>query len=381
MRPVSIVGIGQIPVKKVYDKSLRQMAAEVVELALEDAALDRVDALYASNMLADEMQCQKHVAALVADEAGLTGIEALQVRAAMASGAAALRMAYLAVGSGTVELALAVGVEQMSGSYVTPLLAKALDAEVELPHGETLVSQNAHLMQVYFERYAPPPDALAYFPVIAHENARQNPNALFSDRQFTTADVLESRLISAPIRLLDCSPICDGAAAVILAPTEVARRFSARPVHILASAVATDRFRITDRRDPLVLEAVKLSAEAACRQADIKVAQVSLLEFHDAFSIMACLTLEALGYAEPGTGWQLAASGQLGPGGVIPVATMGGLKARGHPIGATGIYQACEAVLQLTGQAGGCQVPSARVAMLQSVGGVATTVITHILAV
>ncbi|MGW8317748.1 MAG: thiolase C-terminal domain-containing protein [Candidatus Promineifilaceae bacterium] len=381
MRPVSIVGIGQIPVKKAHDKSLRQMAAEVVKLALEDAALDRVDALYASNMLADEMQCQKHVAALVADEAGLTGIEALQVRAAMASGAATLRMAYLAVGSGAVELALAVGVEQMSGSFVTPLLAKALDAQVELPDGETLVSQNARLMQAYFERYAPPADALAHFPVIAHENARHNPNALFSDRQFTTAEVLESRLISAPIRLLDCSPICDGAAAVILAPTEVARRLSDRPVQIMASAVATDRFRIADRRQPLLLEAVKRSAEAACRQADIKVDDVDFLELHDAFSIMACLTLEALGYAEPGTGWQLAANGQLRAGGVIPVTTMGGLKARGHPIGATGIYQACEAVLQLTGQAGGCQVPSARVGMLQSVGGVATTVVTHILAV
>lgn len=380
MRGVSIVGIGQAPVRKRYDASLRQLGASVVHAAMSAAGVDRVDALYAGNMLADELQNQKHIASLIADEAGLIGIEALQVRAATATGAAALRFAYLAVASGEAELAIAMGVEKMSDGAPTQALAKALDAEREVPDGKTLISQNALLMTLYFEAFHPPADALAQFSVNAHANARGNPNALFRDRPITVADVLASRLIVPPMRLLDCSPICDGAAAVVLAPTTRARLYTDQPVHLLASSVATDRFRLEDRADPLHLNAAQLSMQQALRRAGVTLADIDFFEIHDAFSIMACLLLEATAFAPRGQGWKLAAEGEIALDGRLPLGTMGGLKARGHPIGATAIYQTCEIVQQLTGQAGPNQLPRCRVALLQSIGGAATTLLTHLFA-
>lgn len=380
MRPVSIIGIGQIPVYRRYTDGLRTMAAQAVRLALHDAGVERVNALYAGNMLADELQNQKHLAALIADESGLAGVEAVDVSAATAAGAAALRLAYLAVSSGEADLAVAVGVEKMSDGIATPALAKALDAEREVADGKTLVGQNAWLMARYFETYRPPADALAYFSVNAHANAQHNPYALFQDRPITPADVLASRLIVPPIRLLDCSPICDGAAAVVLAPSDRAREYTAYPVHLLASSVATDRFRLDDRPDPLFLTAAHCSARLALQRAGLELGDVDFFELHDAFSIMACLLLEAVGFAERGQGWKLAVEGEIGLHGRVPIATMGGLKARGHPIGATALYQTCEIVLQLTGRAGPNQLADPHIAMLQSVGGVGTTVLTHLFA-
>jgi acetyl-CoA C-acetyltransferase len=378
MKSVSIVGIAQLPVKKSYARNLRQLGAEVVRLAMKDAGTDRVDALYASNMLSDELQCQKHIAALIADEADLDGVEALQIRAATASGAAALRVAFLAVASGLVEVAIAVGVEKMSEGAATQALAKALDAQSELPDGASLISQNAALMWHYFRHYRPPKDALAHFSVNAHRNAQNNPNALFREAKYTTVDVLNSRTILPPIHLLDCAPICDGAAAVVLVASDNAHNYCEHPIRILASTAATDRFRAFDRQNPLHLGAAQLSSEKAFQHANLHAGDMSFLELHDAFSIMACLALEANGFAPAGTGWQLAAEGEIGIGGRIPVCTMGGLKARGHPVGATALYQVCEIVLQLTGRAGSNQVSNAQFALMQSIGGIATTVISHI---
>lgn len=377
MRPVSIIGFGQIPVKKEYSGSLQELATRATTMAMEMAGVSSVDALLAGNMLGDELQNQKHLASLIADEAGLRGVEALQVRAATATGAAALRMAYLAVASGEADLAVAVGVEKMSSGPATPALAKSLDAEKEVSAGENLVSMNAHLMAMYLERYNVPANGLAGFSVNAHKNAVTNPNALFR-KSISSNEVLESRIVSEPIRLLDCSPVCDGAAAVILAPASQAKAFTDQPVKILASGVATDRFRVSDRKDPLFLKAAELSAKKAFRLANITIKEVSFFEVHDAFSIMACLLLEAVGFAKPGEGWRLAEEEMIKIDGPLPLSTLGGLKARGHPIGATAIYQTCEIVQQLTRQANDNQVNDPRFALLQSVGGVATTIITHI---
>ncbi len=379
MRPVSIVGFGIIPVMKQHDLSLREMGVRVIHQAMESAGVDRVDALYAGNMLADELQGQKHIATLLASEAGLVGVEALQVRAATATGAAALRMAYFAVASAEADLAIAVGVEKMSSAPATPALAKALDAEEEVPTGATLISQNARLMQMYLERYDVPYEAFANFAINAHRNAMTVPHALFH-KEVSVQDVLNSRIVNPPLRLYDCSPICDGAAAVVLAPADQARAFTDSPVRILASSVATDYFRVDDRPDPLELRAARLSVMKAMRAANVHRKDVDFFEVHDAFSIMACLILEACGFAERGQGWRLAQEGEIFREGSIPIATMGGLKARGHPIGATAIYQTAEIVMQLTDRAGPNQIPNARIAMLQSVGGAAATVLTHIFA-
>ena len=377
MRSVSIVGIGQIPVQKQNPASLRQMGATAVLQAMEHAGIDKVEALFAGNMIGDELQGQKHLATLIADEAGLTGIEALQVRAATATGAAALRMAYLAVASEEADLAIAVGVEKMSSGPATPALAKALDAQKEVALGANLISKNAELMQLYIDRYHMPPDGLVNFALNAHNNALNNDNALFH-KAVTPEQVINSRIIYPPIRLFDCSPVCDGAAAVVLAPTDEARAFTSSPVHILASSVATDHFRIEDRKDPLMLAGARLSALRAARKANVNRDDVSFFEVHDAFSIMACLLLESTGYARRGEGWRLAAEQRIWPDGDVPIATMGGLKARGHPIGATALYQTCEIVLQLTEKAGDNQIPNPKISLLQSVGGAASTVLTHI---
>jgi acetyl-CoA C-acetyltransferase len=233
---------------------------------------------------------------------------------------------------------------------------------------------------MYMERYDPPDGALAGFSVNAHRNSRTVEHALFK-KPIQPRAVKTSRLISPPIRLLDCAPICDGAAAVVLVPSDEARAFTPNPVRILASSAATDRFRVADREDPLWLNAAYLSAQKAFRSANIHRDSIDLFEAHDAFSIMVCLLLEAVGFAEPGHGWEMATKKEIGLGGRIPVSTMGGLKARGHPIGATALYQTCEIVLQLTGRAGKNQVADARVALMQSVGGAATTVITHLFGV
>lgn len=378
MREVSVIGTARLPVEAETKRTLRAMGAEVARQAMAQAGVENVDALYLGNMLSDELQGQKHLASLVADEAGLEGVEALEIRAATATGAACLRVAHLAVASGEVDTALAVGVEKMSEGVATPALAKALDAQQEVPDGATLIRRNAELMQLYFERFDVPKDGLANFSVNAHANAQHNPTALFREKRISAEEVMASRVIHPPIRLFDCSPICDGAAAIVLASAERAQALGVDGVRILASSVATDRFRVAERPHPLRLEAARRSARGAFAAASLEPADIDLFEVHDAFSIMACLTLEAAGFAEPGNGWRLAADDEIRPDGRIPIATMGGLKARGHPIGATALYQASEIALQLSGRAGENQIRGAELAMMQSVGGAATTLITQI---
>jgi acetyl-CoA C-acetyltransferase len=381
LRGVSIVGAAQIPVQKATQQSLKEMGAEVVHRAMQDAGVDSVDALFAGNMLSDELQNQKHIATLIASAAGLRGIEALQVRAATATGAAALRMAYFAVASGEARLAVAVGVEKMSEGLATPALAKALDAKTETAVGATLLSQNARLMQMYMDRYKVTVDQFNNFALNAHRNARTNPNALFKDKKISGRTIRDSPVISPPLRLYDASPICDGAAAVVLTRTNEARAYTDQPVKILSSSVATDWFRIDDRSDPLNLFAAAQSAHDAFRKANVNRGDIDLFEVHDAFSIRACLLIEAVGFAPRGQGWRMGAENKISLRGPLPIATFGGLKARGHPIGATALYQTCEIVLQLTGRAGKNQVKNAQVALLQSVGGAASTVLTHVFGV
>jgi acetyl-CoA C-acetyltransferase len=381
MRDVSIVGIGYIPVKKEYDLSLRKLGAEATRRAMQDAGVDKVDALFVSNFGCDEFQGQKHVGPLIANELGLHGIEAMQVRAACASGAAAMRVAYLTVASGQADLAAVVGVEKMDPEISTEILAKALDAEREIAQGDNMVSIIARLMRMYQDRYHVPDGGLDNFPYLAHQNSLHNPAALFNAKEITPEKIRRARTIIDPVKLFDCSPVCDGAAAIILAPTEQARAYTQIPVNILGSAVATDILRVGDRPDPLRMDAARISTQKALQMAKIKQEDVSFFEIHDAFSIITCLSLEASGFAQPGEGWRMAAEGRIWPDGDVPISTRGGLKARGHPIGATALYQTCEIVEQLTGRAGENQLNGPEIAMMNSVGGAASTLVTHVFAV
>ncbi len=381
MRDVAIIGVGQTKVGEHWGVSLRHLALKAVQSAMANAGVMNADALYVGNMLSGELEGQEHLGALVADFAGLRGIEAFKIEAACASGAAALRVGYMAVAGGLADIVIVVGVEKMTdtlGPDTTAALAMAADADYEAAQGASFVTLNALLMKRYMHEYGYSHQDFAPFAVNAHRNAVNNPYAIFrfpvSAEKFARA-----RMISDPINLLDSSPICDGAAAIVLVAEDQAHAHSTAPVRIAASSVGTDTLAIHDRRGPLVLEGARLSTHRAYQQAGVGPADIDLFELHDAFSIMATLSLEAAGFAEKGKGLELALEGQIGIDGRIPVTTMGGLKARGHPVGATGVYQVTEVVQQLRGLAGENQVKGARLGMAQNIGGSGATVITHIL--
>lgn len=382
MRDVSIIGIGQTKVGEHWDKSLRQLALEAISAALSDAGLERADVFYVGNMLSGQVSAQEHVAALIADFAGLRGIEAVKVEAAESSGAAALRLGYLAVASGLADTALVCGVEKMtdavSSATASAALAMAADGDYEAVHGLSPAALHALLMRRYMHEYGVRREDFAPFTVHAHRNATGNPYAMFPWPVSPEA-FMKAPMIADPISLMDSAPLADGAAAVVLCPSDRARLFTSGAVRIAASAVATDAVAIHDRRDPLFLEAAYLSAQRAYQQAGVSAAEIDLFEVHDAFTIMAALSLEACGFARRGEGVRLAQEGEIALDGRIPICTMGGLKARGHPVGATGVYQIVELVQQLRGQAGVNQVKGARLGMAQSIGGTGGTAITHIL--
>jgi acetyl-CoA C-acetyltransferase len=381
MRDVVIIGVGQTQVEEHWDKSLRHMAHDAIMAAMKDADIETADALYVGNMLSGELGGQEHLGALVADFIGLRGIEAMKIEAACASGAAALRVGMFAVASGIHDLVMVCGVEKMTDAVsdeVTSGLAMAADQEYEVSQGISFVGLNALLMRRYMHQFDVKHEHFAGFAVNAHKNGANNPNAMFRS-PIKAETYLRAGMIADPINLMDSSPVCDGAACVILAPADHYR--SKAKAHILASSVATDSLAIHDRRDPLTLDAVSLSSQKAYAQARITPADVDLFEVHDAFTIMAALSLEAAGFAPRGRGVCMAVDNEIGIDGRLPISTMGGLKARGHPVGATGVYQIVEVVSQLTGQAGKNQVPGARIGMAQNIGGSGATVITHILGV
>jgi acetyl-CoA C-acetyltransferase len=383
MREIAIIGIGQTPVDEHWDKSLREIAGEAIFAALEDAGLDQVDGLFVGNMLSGILSRQESLGALIADWVGMRNSEAFKVEAACGSGAAALRVALMAVASGEMENAIALGVEKMSetkGADTTAALATAADADYEGAMGVSFVAINALVMQRYMHEYHWQHADFAPFSINAHKNAMGNPYARLRE-MITEKDYQRARMIASPINLLDASPTGDGAAAVLIVPAErLTRHTSERPViTIVGSASATDTLAVHDRRDPLWLSAAYRSAQKAYQQAGVSSKEIDIFEVHDAFSIMSVLSLEACGFAERGQGPRLGLDGEIRPGGRIPITTLGGLKARGHPVGATGIYQIVEVVQQLRGEAGDTQVTRARVGMAQNIGGSGATIITHIL--
>jgi acetyl-CoA C-acetyltransferase len=383
MRDVAIYGTGMLHVSEHWDLSIVDLAGRAALESLNDAALERVDALLVTNMLAaTHTTGQLNLGARVADWIGLHGVEAYKVEAACGSGGTGFRSAWMMVASCAVDLALVVGVEKMTetpGPEITAGLATAADADYEVPMGPSFVALNALIMRRYMHEYSWPHEAFAPFSINAHANGARNPLARLQEA-VTVDEYRKARMVSDPINLLDASPIGDGAAAILLGPADRIHPGSRRPrVVVTGSAAATDSIAIHDRRAPLRLTAAEQSAHAAYAMAGVGPKDIDFLELHDAFSIMSALSLEACGFAEPGQGPRLAADGAIFAGGRIPVATFGGLKARGHPVGATGVYQLAEATRQLWGEAGGCQVEGARIGMAQNIGGSGATIVTHIL--
>lgn len=378
MRNVFIAGVGLTPVGEHWETSLRELALHAVLAAQQDHQIQvgslvaRPEALFVGNMLAGELSGQEHLGALVADYAGLRGIEAVTVEAAGASGGAALRQAVLAVGSGAIDTALVVGVEKMTdkvGPGVTAATATAADSDWEAAQGLTPTGLAAMLMRRYMHENGAELKDFAGFSVNAHANARTNPNAMFQNALSPEA-FARAGMVAEPVNMFDTAPDGDGAAALIISSEPAA-------VRVAGAGLATDTLALHDRGDVLRFEAARLSAERAYQRAGIGPDQVDLFELHDAYTVFAALSLEAAGFAAHGQGWRLAPS-EIGRTGSIPIATFGGLKARGNPGGATGVYQAAEVALQLRWMAGPNQVEGAHWGMTQCLGGAGATAVTHI---
>jgi acetyl-CoA C-acetyltransferase len=383
MRSVSVIGVGQYPVGEHWDKSIKELAYEAIVSAVQDAGVEHFGALYVSNMISGQVTGQMNIGTLIADFCGYRGLEAHLIEAACASGGAAIRAGMLAIASGAHDVVVVCGVEKMLDSLsdrVVRALATAADAEYEVDQGATFSAINALAMKRYQHEFNAPSDAFAGFSMNAHANAVHNPNAMFRFA-ISKERYLKAAMVAPPINVMDSSPICDGAAAMVLCASDLAHKFKGTPVKLLASGSATDSLALHDRFDVLEMRGVRLSAERAYAQAGLQPSDIDVFELHDAFSIMATLSLEGSGFAERGQGYRLALDGQIAPHQRVPICTRGGLKARGHPVGATGVYQGVEVVQQLRGDAGATQVDGAKIGMAQNIGGSGATVVTHIFGV
>ena len=381
MRDVAIIGVGMTQVSEHWAVSLRELAQDALADALNDANVDKIDALYVGNAFSPTFSSQSQLGSLIADFAGLSGIEAYSFEAADASGGVALRAGYMAVASGLVDTVAVLGVEKSTDAIAGARVEArnvGLDADYESIHGATLPALAGLLMRRYMHEYNVELSAFEGFSINAHTNGKQNSKAMFRN-QLRTGAFAKAGMVADPVNLFDGAPDGDGAACVILTSLESMDGVKNTPVVIAGSSVSTDTFKLQDRKDPLFFAGVQLSTQKAMQQAEVNTNQIDFAELHDSFTIVTTLCLEALGLAERGLGWKFASD--IGVNDKFPISTFGGLKSRGNPIGATGIYQAVEATLQLRGQAGNNQVQDAKVGLIQNLGGLGSTVATHILRV
>ncbi len=384
MRKAVIIGAGMVPVGEHWKLSLRDIAVEALLNAMDDAGIDKVDSLYVGNMASGSFVEQENLGALIADWAGLGNIPAVKIEAACASGGAAVQEGAKAVLSGLEDVVAVVGVEKMTDAWpsdATRYLAYAADADWELFHGASFVALNALIMRLYMKEYGYTEEDLALFAVNAHANGAKNPYAMFK-RPITVETVMKSPYVADPLKLFDASPVCDGAAAVIITTPEKAKELGVpkeKWVEIAGMGRAIDTINLANRKEFLTLTAAKVAAEKAYKMAGVTAKEVDFFEVHDAFTVMAALSLEALGVVEKGKGAMLAKEGQIAIDGDYPIQTMGGLKSRGHPVGATGVYQTVEAVLQLRGEAPeGIQVPDAEIGLTQNIGGTGSNITVNV---
>ncbi|MDD2521384.1 MAG: beta-ketoacyl synthase N-terminal-like domain-containing protein [Anaerolineaceae bacterium] len=383
---VYIVGIGQTAVGELWDVSLRTLAVRALRAAREDAGGLQPQAIFVGNMLAANASHQSNLGALIAEYAGLAGkAEGFTAEAAEASGGAAIYLAYNAIRSGMVDVAAVVGVEKVTdvvgAGIENRLLSAGLDSDYEASEGLTLTGQTSLLLQRYLYENQFPREALAHFPMIAHSNAVNNPNAMYR-RTIEIGTYRNAREDTGAFNQFDIAPNADGAAALILTRQEyLPENLAHTPVRLLGSSLITDRLALHDRPDPLFFEAAAVSVQHALLKAGITLSDLDFFEYSDNTTLHALLSLEAAGFASRGQGWKLASDGSLTLQGSLPVATMGGHKARGFPLGASGVYQVVEASQQLRGEAGANQISHVRFGMTQSLAASASAAATQILSI
>jgi acetyl-CoA C-acetyltransferase len=363
---------------ELWKYSLRDMFVEAASGALQDAGADRLDSMYVGCMSGGQFVGQEHLGPLMADHLGMAGVAATHVESACASGGVALRQAFMEVASGMSDVVLAAGIEKMNdGADVTNVLATAADQETEVYYGVTFPGLYAMIARAHMEEYGTTEEDLAWVAVKNHKQGALNEKAQFP-REVTLEEVMNSSIVSAPLRLLHCSPVTDGAAAVLLCPLDMAKEFTDAPVKIVGSGMATGSMALADREDPAFLDSVEKSGAQAYKMAGIGPRDVNVAEVHDCFTIAEICCTEALGFVEKGKGGPAAKEGFTALGGCIPVNTSGGLKSKGHPVGATGIAQTIEIFRQLRGEAGARQVENARIGLAQNMGGSGASSVVHI---
>jgi acetyl-CoA C-acetyltransferase len=379
MRDVFVIGAGVTAFGELWDRSLRDLFVEAALEAMGDAGSPELDGMYVGCMSSGLFVGQEHLSSLLADYLGAAPVPAVRVESACASGGFAFRSAFFEVASGASQVVLAAGVEKMTDAAdVTRVLSTAADQEYEAHHGVTFPGLYAMMARAHMQKHGTQREELAQVAVKNHDNGLLNPKAQLHSR-ITVEQVLASPKVADPLGLLDCSPVSDGAAAVVLASEEVAKR-SGRPlIRVAGAGAATDAIALHARADLAALAAVERAAEQAYRSAGCGPRDIHLAEVHDCFTIAEIMATEALGLVPRGGGGKAARTGETSREGRIPVNPSGGLKAKGHPVGATGIAQIVEVVAQLRQQAGRRQVRGARLGLAQNMGGTGGSATVHIL--
>lgn len=384
MREVAIIGVGITEFGELWDKSFRDLGIEAGLKAIEDAGItgDDLNALYVGNMSAGKFIEQEHIAPLMADYSGLSSnhLPAIRVEAAGACGALALAQAYMAVASGTYDIVVVGGAEKMtdvSDAQVTSILSATADQEWESVFGATVPSLYAMMAHRHMHEYGTTREHLAHVAVKNHKHGSMNPVAQYR-REISIEAVLNAPEISSPLGLFDCAPLSDGAAALVLCPYRISRRFTDTPIKIIGSGHATDTIALHDRRDICTMDATVLAGKRAFHKAKKSPKNIDFAEVHDNFTISEIMAIEDLRLVPKGQGGAVTEEGLTCVGGKIPINTSGGLKARGNPLGATGVAQAVEVVHQLRGEAEKRQVGGAKTALTHTVGGTGATAVVHI---
>jgi acetyl-CoA C-acetyltransferase len=374
-----VASVGFTKIGDHWESSILDLAVQAARGAMKGAPTVRPQQVFVGNMFSSVGANQEHLGALVASALGLEGVPAFKVEAACASGASAFNVAYKLVKSGALDSALVVGVEKMRDlepEAISQALAMAESYEYTQFIGATFAAMNALLARLYMEQTGVSRDELSSIPCIDHKNAVTAEHAQFR-RAITPEIVGRSAMIADPLRLFDCAPVGDGAAAALLVGDKAAGG-SKNLVEILGGRLATTAFSVYERKDMLRFTATEEAFKAALEESSVPRSKIDFVEVHDAFSVVGALALEAMGFSKKGQGSRDAAQGKYSLDGELPINTFGGLKARGHPVGATGMYQISEAYLQLTGKGGKNQLKEAEFGVTQNVGAVDTTSGVHV---
>ncbi|MCD7782017.1 MAG: thiolase domain-containing protein [Methanosphaera sp.] len=381
MRDVAIVGVSQTKFGELWDKSFRDLVVDAGMEAIHDANMqgEDIEAMYIGNMTGGLFIGQEHIGSLIAEHSGLTPIPATRVEAACASGGLALRQAVMAVASGYYDKVMAAGVEKMTDvEDATPAIAAAADQEWEAQQGVTFPSLYAMMANRHMYEYGTTREQIAAFAVQGHENGSLNPKAQFQNK-ISVDKVLNATKVASPLTILDCSPVSDGAAAIIVVPADEATKYTDNPIYIRASTQASDTLNLSSRKSLTSIESTKIASRKAYDMAGITPSDVDVAEVHDCFSINGLIAIEDLGFFEKGKGGQAIEDGLIARDSDIAVNPSGGLKARGHPLGATGIAQVVELTWQLRGEAGKRQVDNPNYGLSLNIGGTGGTAAVHIL--